>query len=246
MCAPACNLVTGDIACADDTNCLPVDRCAGGVCRPGIGEGEGEGDVVIARDDFERNDSGGWGGGWTLSGSTDVVFSVDGDGVAIINAAGSAYDARLPIAGTIDVELFVEVVIDKLSTGGSGFKRFYSVETAGVGPTVEIRTSDDEANLLVQLYDAVGALGATVAVAGLVDDTTPVALRLRVTGDPPTLQAKVWHASDSEPPDWTLAEPSTAAAQTYDTVRIGGSISTVTTNAPVTFRWRLVEVRSSS
>ncbi|MCU1438900.1 MAG: domain containing protein [Naasia sp.] len=176
----------------------------------------------LARDDFSRTATGGWGtadagGAWTVSAPSSWSVSAGAGRVAL--SPGASRQARLGAVSVLDSSTTVDLAMSPAMAG------------AGIYASVLARsggTSSYRAKLRVQgsgtptlaVTRAVGGTEttlATVAVPGLVlTQERPVRIRLEVSGtSPATIRAKAWQSAGTEPAGWQVsATDSTAALQT--------------------------------
>ena len=211
--------------------------------------------VVV--DQFTRTVSSGWGsagtgGAYTLSG-TSTDFSVNGtNGRMIVQTAGTDRQALLASVDVDDVDVTVRVRTDKVAADSSlyvilvgryvsaGNEYFGTVRLQSTG-AISVKTSR-----LISSTETV--VGSEVTATGLTHQANSgLLVRLQVTGtNPTTLRMKVWDADQSEPSSWHInTTDSSTALQTAGSVGLRARMSSLVTNAPVTFSFDDFQARTS-
>ena len=210
--------------------------------------------AFLARDDFSRSVSNGWGsadigGAWTLSGPAARWSVSGGRGLVSLNA-GDGYTAGLSSVSTTNSEVTLSVAPDKAATGGGQYVTVIGRRFSGTdGYRAKVLFSSTGA---VTLYlTRVSSGTETVLSSGVVSGLTysvgdRLELRLRVTGtNPTTVSARIWKSGTTEPASWTrTATDSTAAFQTAGSVALYFYASGSTTNGPVVFSTDGVAVKN--
>lgn len=194
----------------------------------------------LARDDFERTLSSGWGsadagGAWTYSGSTSLFSVANGAGAIRMNA-GSGPTARLPISAT-DTDLRFSFAFDKAPTGGGQFVRAIARgdQSAGYEAKVWVKADGTMVVYLTKIVNGTETDLATRVLAGSFSPGTAYTVRTQVWGGPTTnLRAKVWRSDASEPASWAATTTdATASLQGAGGIAIKAYLSGSATNAPV-------------
>lgn len=210
------------------------------------------GAAFVARDDFERAVTGGWGsaligGPWSVTGAASQ-WSVAASRGMVGVPAGTGPTARLGVSAA-DIDALVRLSTDRPSTGGGQYVSVVGRSIPGVGDyRVKLRLASGGA-VTAWLSRTVGTTSAdlaSVVVPGLTyaaGDT--LAVRLQVAGTAPTgLRAKVWKDGTAEPAAWLViaadATPGLAAAGGF---AITPYVSGSTTNGPVNYNFSGLEVR---
>ena len=200
--------------------------------------------TTVARDDFRRSVTGGWGtapvgGSWSVS--QGASFAVGADRGTITNeTAGADRTAWLAATNVRDVEATAVFRTDTKALTGNG--QTIKILTRRQANYHEYRASvflrgDGTLNLgLHRIAPGVADTGITGAVPGGFVRGRDYAVRTLVTGaNPTTLRAKVWDAATSEPAGWTATwTDSTASLQVAGDVGIASYISGSASGTPVT------------
>ena len=200
------------------------------------------GDAVVV-DDFNRTVTGGLGtadqgGAWSLQGPSSR-FSVNGQqGQLDMTAAGSGASAFLNSVSESDVDMSVDVSLDKVPQSGSVYTSAV-VRTSGNSYYAAKLRWTDAGTLEVYVTRTVNGTETTLAsgggvLSGLAGDDV-VTLRFQASGTSPTsLKAKVWKAGTGEPQAWTLSTTdSSAALQSAGGIGLVTYLSGAAANAPI-------------
>lgn len=167
----------------------------------------------LAADAFGRTTASGWGtadigGGWTVAGGIANFSVAGGSGKIRMNAAGAAPTASLGALAGANVDIKVDVSLDKAATGGG---TYVSVGARKVGNS-EYRLkawfkADGTVQLIVvKVVNGVSTTLRAVNVTGLryVAGTT-VTLRFQIVGDTSVaLNSKIWQTASTEPAAWQV------------------------------------------
>src|SRR5690625_1632334 len=197
--------------------------------------------ATYATDTFNRTVNNGWGaadiGGPWSTGNTASLFSVaSGTGQLRVPNAGSGPAIWMNAVSAQDVDVTIDVAMDKEATGGGIYNSLIVRSNGGDDYRLVARSMPTGTLLLLQ---------ATVDGASeFLDDTTiPLiyepgdVLRLRLIANgasPTTLSAKVWRVGEPEPENWQVsATDSTPALQSAGGIGLRTYLSGSTTNAPV-------------
>lgn len=168
-------------------------------------EPEPEAEGTLARDDFSRSVTNGWGnasygGAWSVSGGPSR-FAVDGETGTLTMTGGATVDATLPDVESVDTDVEFTVSVDTLPTGNS-YLRVPARVVDGASLGGRIKLSADGQVELHATRDGSPLVGQTLDDLTFGPDT-PLHVRVRVTGTEPALvQARVWAAGTEEPTDW--------------------------------------------
>ena len=201
--------------------------------------------AAIVVDDFNRSVDDGLGsadtgGAWTVTGSASK-FSVDGSaGKLELTTAGSSTNAYLRSVSATDVDLSVDVALDKQPVSSSVYTSVL-VRSSADGKTyysVKLRWRDD-GQVAVYLVKTVNGVESTVASGGKVAGVSTadtLTVRFQAEGTSPTaLQAKVWMAGEAEPSAWSVSgSDSTAALDAAGGFGLLTYLAGGVTNAPIT------------
>ena len=192
-------------------------------------------------DGFARTTSTGWGaaergGTWTTTSGSSAHAVAPGAGRQRVLAAGQTGSANLGGFSATDVDLRVDVALDKMPTGGG---TYVSVLGRKVGTSGDYR-----ARLKVQSTGAVtlsAARGDTMLASAVLPGVTyapatALTVRLQVTGTNPTaLRAKAWKAGTTEPSAWQVSTTdATSTLQKAGTIATATYVSGTATALPVT------------
>ena len=199
--------------------------------------------VALVSDTFGRTVTNGFGpaetgGTWTIAGG-NTNFSVnDGTGKIRIPTAGSTLTAALGQVTSADVDITLQMALDKPATGGG---LYVSVSARKVGNS-EYRVSPrftSTGGVQVQLIKVVSGTSTvlqttTLSSFGYVAGEQ-VSLRFKVVGTSTvSLQSKIWKSSTTEPAAWqTTATDANAPLTTAGTLQFIAYMSGSSTNAPV-------------
>jgi PKD repeat protein len=200
--------------------------------------------ATLARDDFSRTVSGGWGsadigGGWTRSGTATNFNVADGVGTIRMGSAGAGPSIALNGVSSADTEVRVSVGMDKTATGGGTFATIrpritgsgdsYDSDVRWVaGGTVAVTLSKTVGSVETALQTKT-VTGLTVAAGDRLN------IRVQATGtSPTTLRTKVWKVGSAEPTEWVASViDSSASLQGAGAVGLATYLSGSATNAPV-------------
>jgi len=203
--------------------------------------------TTYGSDDYSRTVSNGWGsaevgGAYTISGGTTSNFSVNGSaGVIVLDTLGER-KARLTGVSRRDLTVTARVTTNKLAAGGYqkpsvllrrvDGNNYYRFEV-GFTPSRGV-----QATIISKLAGSVITLG-TVST-GLTHATGRYFwVKAQAEGiNPTTLRMKVWQRGTAEPTVWNLAVTDSATTlQVSAPIALFSSVSSATTNLPVTFSW---------
>ncbi len=204
------------------------------------------GPVLIAQDQFNRNQNPGWGtanvGGaythlWGSSASND--FNVNGnEGVLTLNAAGVAREALLNQVSVLDSTAEITFSVDKVPSANS----YIRLLTRQIGNQTNYRaTLQIKSNGAMETYvdrlsnGSWGRVSNNQALGIQLIPNTNYQFKVQTVGsNPTTLSLKVWQSSLSEPPNWQhVATDSTPALQVPGGVGVRANLSGGVTNAPI-------------
>lgn len=210
--------------------------------------------VLVAQDDFERTETGGWGaagigGTWTRNGSASQYTVADGAGRLAVLQAGWNPRLRLAEVNSLDTEVRAEVSLDAL---GDGLGTYVSLTGRDGGWSSQYRgklwiKADGTLNASVSRLQGGESTLAQVNLAGVaVAAEERVMLALETSGSAPTtVRLKVWPSSQPEPADWTVsATDATPELQDAGGVGVHATLSGSATNAPISVRLHSYEARS--
>ncbi|MTD12744.1 PKD domain-containing protein [Nakamurella sp. YIM 132087] len=183
----------------------------------------------IALDTFGRTTANGLGsaetgGAWTVAGG-NANFSVSsGTGKIRMSAAGAGPSATLGAVSAANVDVKVDVSLDKAPTGGGIYMSLAARKTG----TSEYRTTakflaDGRVQLqLVKIVNGTSTTLQTVNVSGVtITPNSPVTIRLRTSGTSSVaLSAKVWNTGGTEPAAWQAS-----ATDSANTIAAPGGIA---------------------
>jgi hypothetical protein len=146
------------------------------------------------------------GGAWTITGGGSN-FSVNGSAGKIrMAAAGSGPSASLSAPSVADVDLSVDVALDKASTGGGTFvsTAVRKVGTSEYRTTTKFLAGGTVQLQIVKIVNGTSTSLRTVNVAGLSYAANDVVtIRFQAVGSSSVaLNAKVWKAGTAEPAAW--------------------------------------------
>lgn len=180
---------------------------------------------VIAKDEFDRTVSNGWGtadlgGAWTLRG-TASRFSVAGGAGKIALPAGAAQTLYADLNGVSSTNTRVDAVfsVDSLVEG-----QYVSVVGRRVGATnyiARLRLQADGGVKLYLLQDGATSIAPVLQVPLTIVPGEKYVLSMEVTGTTPTtVKAKVWKQSTTEPAAWQREGTNALAA-----LQVPGAVS---------------------
>jgi hypothetical protein len=204
---------------------------------------------VLARDEFDRESSDGWGpadigGPYEFMGDS-VEFAADGEwGVLTLSGAGEAGYAVLPHVQERDVEVSFEVQGGEPGGQARRFAfaiiRLVNVDSS-YRPKVELAPDGAvylHAGRVVDNQEV--PMSRAVLVPGL-EHVPERAIRVRaqvVGADPTTIQMRAWSADGIEPTNWQLTTIDWAGAlQAPGAVGLGGYLGAVSPAVPATMRF---------
>jgi PKD repeat protein len=206
--------------------------------------------AVIAKDDFERTVSTGWGsavtgGAW---GTTAGFAVADGVGKATLNAGQTRANLLTGVsAQNVDARLLFSS--DKVADGGGLHVNYLVHKTAAGDYRMKLRISSSGA-VQVSIAKIVGTTETIIVNRTLTGYThtagSKLQLRLQAvtTGGSTKLDAKAWAAGTPEPADWFVSTTDAQAElQGGGQVGILAYLSGSATNAPVTVSVDDLEVR---
>lgn len=181
------------------------------------------------------------GGAWSVSGST-ANYSVNGSaGVMNVPASTTTQGFLNTVRGT-DVEVNVDVQLDKVANGGGAYVSVVGRRLNNNDYRAKARVLSN-GTVSISLTKVVAGAESTIAtqtVSGLtVGAGSVVKIRFQATGTVATtgstaLNAKVWAAGAAEPAAWQVTgSDTTAALQQAGGVGLAGYVSASTTNGPV-------------
>jgi len=193
----------------------------------------------LARDDFARTVSSGWGsaptgGAWTVAGTAAALRVQDGTGWITL-PAGSTRTATLPAVSSTSIDVRVAFSLDRVPTGGGSYTTVIGRQVGSANYVASVWVKSTGAVVLV-LKQGTTVL-STTTVAGV--SYTPGAVlstRLQVSGtSPTTIRARVWPAGQSEPTAWTSTQAdSTAGLQLAGSIGLQSYLSSTATTTVVT------------
>jgi PKD repeat protein len=198
---------------------------------------------ALAKDDFERTESNGWGsadvgGAWTIGNGAASNYSVSG-GVGKINlsAAGSSRSIGLNGVSSSDTEVRAVISLNKAASGGGTYltvrprvrsSDWYFVDTRYVNDgTVQLRLGR-QVGTTETILQTQTVSGLTVAAGDKLN------FKVQATGtSPTTLRAKVWKVGTTEPAAWgSSLTDTTTALQGAGSIGFEAYLSSSATNAP--------------
>ena len=192
----------------------------------------------LARDDFTRVVSSGWGtaptgGAWAVVGTASAL-QVTGTTGQVTLSAGSTRAMTLPVSAN-SADTRVDVTLTSLPTGGGSYSTVVGrqVGTGLYSGAAWIKSTGQVAVVLKQGSTVIG----NVVVPGLTYASgSTLSMRVQVFGtSPTTIRARVWVAGTTEPTSWTSSvTDATAALQTSGTVGLQSYLSSSATAGVVT------------
>ena len=193
----------------------------------------------LARDEFTRTVSSGWGtattgGAWTVTNGPASALQVTGTVGVVTLAPGFTRTATLGVSSSSS-DSRVEFTHASMPTGGGAYSTIVGrqVGSATYTGSAWVKSTGQVAVVLKQGSTVLG----NVVVSGLTYTAgTTLNLRMQVSGaSPTTLRAKVWAAGSSEPSAWTVsATDATAALQTSGVFGLQSYVSSSATGSMVT------------
>ncbi len=200
---------------------------------------EGGADFVV--DTFTRSVTSGWGaaetgGAWSTTGG----FSVTGNaGRAALTASGQTRTNTLSSVNVADVDMTVDVAVDK-TINGSGL-HFNAVVRKVAGGEYRMKTRFTATGALsvsvAKLVGTTETLIASATVPGVTYSANePIRIRFQAVGSGTTgLKAKVWKASAAEPANWLISTTDVQSVlQSAGSVGTSSYLTGSSTSAPVT------------
>jgi PKD repeat protein len=176
--------------------------------------------TALVSDAFGRTVASGFGtadtgGAWTITGGASN-FSVNaGTGKIKMAAAGSGPSATLGAPGSADVDLTVDVALDKAATGGGTYlsSALRKVGNSEYRTTTKFLAGGSVQMQLVKIVNGTSTTLRTVTVPGLTYTAGDVVtVRFQVSGTTSVaLNAKAWKAGTSEPSAWQASATDTSA-----------------------------------
>lgn len=178
--------------------------------------------TAVASDAFARTVSSGWGsatlgGAYTLVGSAASFGVGSGVGSITLPTAGSSRAARLDGVSVTNIDVTVQLRLDKVPSGGPAYV-YLELRRAGTNayrPKVILHpngTVSVHAGVLIN--GAETSMAPAVVVPGLTYTANSfIWLRAQVTGaNPSTIRVKAWAAGSAEPSAWQFSSTSGQAA----------------------------------
>ncbi|MBC7594689.1 MAG: hypothetical protein H7288_12240, partial [Kineosporiaceae bacterium] len=180
------------------------------------------------------------GGAWTVSGS-NTSFAVDGSrGSIALPAAGSSRTALLSSVSALNLEVTVDLGMDKAASGENIFMALMARANNASNnyrAKLVLRPAGDVQVQLTKVVAGVETSIKSAALPGVAHSSGGVyTVRFRVTGtNPTTLQAKVWPAGGVEPLAWAVqVSDSSAGLQTAGGVGFWSYVSGSANSTPQT------------
>lgn len=200
--------------------------------------------VPFVSDTFARTVTGGWGsadvgGPWTATGTASGFAVAPGAG-SLQLARGAQLSAALPSAISRDTDLRLSITSNKASTG-AGVTTTVTGRRVSTNNEYRARLRITAANkVTISLTRLVAGTETAMAPEQVVPDITftpglVFSVRMQVVGtNPTTVRARAWPVTEAEPTNWLEStSDSTAALQSQGTLAVTGSLSSSSTNAPV-------------
>lgn len=211
----------------------------------------GEGPLLVAGDNFERQVNAGWGdadigGSWLTDGPVGLAFVTGGAGVHNLDVAGRTVGTRLTGFDASDVQGSVDISIDKPLTGGGIYSYLALRQTGNNDYTLRIRMKTNLTNLAIfRTVNGVATVIGSVDLPFVITPDNVYRVSFSVNGtSPTTLGAKLWNKSDGEPlADDLVVNDSTSALQTGGRLGLSNYLTGSAANAPVAVRYDDLEVR---
>lgn len=185
---------------------------------------------ALARDDFSRTVTGGWGtavtGGTWATPDAPSRFAVAGGAGKVTLASGDGFTARLNGVSSSQTDLRFTLSADRRAGSVGHFIDVIGRSVGGAGDyrgKFRIATDGKVSLWLLRTVDGKQTAFTSAEVPGLVINAgEKIALRLQVTGTHATaLRFKAWRASDAEPGAWTLsATDSTSSLQSSGSIGV--------------------------
>ncbi|EAR26059.1 hypothetical protein A20C1_09269 [marine actinobacterium PHSC20C1] len=195
--------------------------------------------TVLARDEFSRTQSSGWGTadvGGLWSTNSDSSFSVaSGVGVVTHGTSGSTRSASLPTVSTSDVTVSASISVDKPITGGGAFTGVIVRQVGSEFYQARVRYFSN-GTLAFQLLSGGSTSIAYTELPGMTFTAGDVLMvKAQAFGtSPTTVRGKVWKAGTAEPTGWTLEATSfIPGLQAAGSVGQYSYLSGSATNSPV-------------
>jgi hypothetical protein len=174
----------------------------------------------LISDTFGRTAASGFGtadtgGAWTITGGASNFSVNSGTGRIKMAAAGSGPSATLGAPGSADVDLTVDVSLDKAATGGGTYlsSALRKVGNSEYRTTTKFLAGGSVQMQLVKIVNGTSTTLRTVTVPGLTYTAGDVVtVRFQVSGTTSVaLNAKAWKAGTAEPSAWQATATDTAA-----------------------------------
>ena len=205
----------------------------------------------FAADTFTRTVTNGFGpadlgGAWSLSGSTANYSTSGTAGEMNLGAAGVTTQAFLNTVRAVDVDVTVDVSIDKVANGGGVYYSVIGRRLNNNDYRAKVRVLSN-GSLSISLGRLLGGTdttlvsqtvsGVTVAANGVLRVRFQTVGTVATTGTT-TLNAKVWKSGTAEPSTWqATTTDTTAALQAAGGVGLAAYLSGSTTTNPVAVTW---------
>jgi PKD repeat protein/pimeloyl-ACP methyl ester carboxylesterase len=206
-------------------------------------------DAYLARDRFERTESGGWGsadlgGAYTASTPADSSVAA-GEGILSPSSLNALRAARLLGVDAGDVEVLVRVDTDKLAAGNSQ-SAYLELRHPGANDGYRLRLSlEPDGSVLLWWQKVVSGTASSVSGLHTVTREQRVSaddafwIRAQAEGASPTsLRARAWQDGTPEPIGWDVeGSDSSASLQAPNAIGLRALLGSGTTNAPVQVRF---------
>ncbi len=212
---------------------------------------------TVASDAFGRTVTSGWGdadigGSWRLQGSSGNFSVAGGQGSIVLPSAGVTRGAFLDSVSATDVNMLVDVSVDKVPTGNWALAILSARRADNSDYRLKLKLLPNGTVHLAwsKVVSGSETVGSEVAVSGLTYAAGDVLrLRFQVTsaGGSTNLAGRVWKASGSEP-----ADPQVAGTDSEVTLQDAGGVGILSTlassvsNTPVTISYDNLVVDSGS
>ncbi|MDT4928025.1 MAG: hypothetical protein QOF92_892 [Pseudonocardiales bacterium] len=209
---------------------------------------------AIAKDDFARTATGGWGpsdfgGPWTVSSGASS-FSVNGSqGLVRLSAPGVGPLALLNGVSAVNVNEVVDASLDKAAAGNGTTVTLLARRngTSDYRLRLKFLTGGIVHLAWSKVVSGVETTGSEVNVTGLTytpGDVLRVRFQVTGNGTTTTLQGKVWLASAAEPAAWRISATDTAPTlQGAGAVGLLTNLGSTAPNAPVVVTYDNYAVR---
>ena len=191
---------------------------------------------VLARDDFARTVSGGWGaadvgGAWSVLAGAAGSFSVAGGTGSVASPGGFAQQV-IHLASTSARDVDVKAAITFGATPTSGIFGYYVLRRQAGGSYLRIGAHPLNGRLYLRIQTEAGTTVFADVDTGVSFAAGSYHLRAQVQGaNPTTVRARLWKTGTSEPAVWQLEKTTTLGPQTAGSVglRAVNMTSTATT-----------------